>query len=265
MHFKEYCDSIADKLDAQLKGYSHSDLNPADKGELCEVFVKDVIEEALGDLYRIFRGGKIISAGGGISKQLDVVVCSRQAIKFFSNKGKYPTETVKGVFSITSTLDLSKLDDCLAEFASIPKKGYHFVSPKDLYPEKFKIETQRIFENLTPVCCVFAYKGNIQASWIDHLRQWAEANQPNPSLLPTFIIVNKKGMIFRGVSRLAEDSFKFTYHYVDFSATSHPGEAFARLLNDLFNLGKEDQYMQPDYTYYFNADQDSLEMERSQD
>jgi hypothetical protein len=264
MHFKEYCDSIADKLEAQLKGYSHSDLNPADKGELCEVFIKEVIEESLGDMYRIFRGGKVISSGGAISKQLDVVICSRQAIKFYSNKGKYPTETVKGVFSITSTLDLPKLEDCLAEFASIPKKGYHFISPKDLYPEKFKIETQRIFENLTPVCCVFAYHGNIQPSWLAHLRQWIDINKPNPSLMPTFIIVNKKGMIFRRVLKVAEDGCAYSFHYIDFTDTGHPGEAFSRILNDLYNLAKEDQYMQPDYTYYFNADQDSIKMENSQ-
>ena len=98
MHFKDYCDSIADKWEGQLKGYSHGDLNPADKGELCEMFIKEFVEGALGDTYRIFRGGKIITSGGGISKQLDVVVCSRQAIKFFSNKGKYPVEIVKGVY-----------------------------------------------------------------------------------------------------------------------------------------------------------------------
>jgi hypothetical protein len=265
MHFKEYCDSIADKLQAQLKGYSHADLNPADKGELCEVFIKEVIEEALGDTYRIFRGGKIITAGGGISKQLDVVVCSKHAIKFYSNKGKYPTETVKGVFSITSTLDLGKLDDCLVEFASIPKSGYHFIFPKDLYPEKFVVETQRVFENLTPVSCIFAYNGNIQSSWVDHLTQWIEKNNPNPSLTPTFIVVNKKGMIYRVVTRVSDTRWRFSYQYVDFAATGHPGEAFSRILNDLFNLAKEEQYMHPDYIYYFNADQDSVEMGRAQD
>lgn len=263
MHFKEYCDSITDKLAAQLKGYSYNDQNPADKGELCETFIKEVIEEALGDTYRIFRGGKIINSGGGMSKQLDIVVCSRHAIKFYSNKGKYPTETVKGVFSITSTLDLGKLDDCLAEFASIPKTGYHFIMPKNLFPEKFKIETQRVFENITPVCCVFAYHGNIQPSWIDHLLKWINTNKPNPSLTPAFIIVNKRGMIFRKVSKITEERLNYTYHYIDFAATGNPGEAVSRMLHELFNLAKEDQYMQPDYTYYFNADQDAIEMEQS--
>lgn len=263
MHFKDYCDSIADKLEAQLKGYSHSDLNPADKGELCEGFIKEFVEDALGDTYRIFRGGKIINSGGGISKQLDVVVCSRQAIKFFSNKGKYPTEIVKGVFSITATLDLAKLGDCLAEFASIPKKGYHFHLPKDLYTENFKNETQRIFENITPVCVVFAYKGNINASWVDRLMEWINTNNPNPSLTPSFIIVNKKGMIFRRVTKTGENRLNYTFHYIDFAISGHPGEAFTSVLFDLYNLAKEDQYMTVDYSYYFNIDQDSIEMGQS--
>lgn len=261
MHFKEYCDSIADKLEAQLKGYSHTDLNPADKGELCELFVKEFVEDGLGDAYRIYRGGKVISAGGGISRQLDVIACSRQAIKFFSNKGKYPTEIVKGVFSVTATLDLAKLDDCLAEFASIPKEGYHFHMPKDIYPEKFKTATQQIFENITPVCIVFAYKGSIGQQWIDHLVEWIAKNNPNPALTPSFIIVNKKGMIFRQVTKTGENRLKYTFQYVDFAATGHPGEGFTRVLFDLFNLAKEDQYMTVDYSYYFNADQDAIEME----
>jgi len=261
MHFKDYCDSIADKLEAQWKGHSYDDQNPADKGELCEVFVKDFVEDALGDTYRTFRGGKVITSGGGISKQLDVVVCSRQAIKFFSNKGKYPSEIVKGVFSVTSTLELPKLDNCLAEFASIPKTGYHFHFPAHVYPQSFIEDTQRIFENVTPVCVVFAYRGSINASWIDHLSQWIRTNRPPIALTPAFIVVNKKGMIFRDIKKIGENKLSFSYRYIDFAVTAHPGEAFSRILFELFNLAKEDQYMTPDYSYYFNADQDSIELE----
>lgn len=259
MHFIEICDSIAEKLDLDLKGHTYGDLNSQDKGELCELFVRAFLEEALGDNYRIFRGGKIITAGGGISRQIDIILCARSAINFFSHKGKYPTEIVKGAVSVTATLDLSKLDDCLAEFASIPKTGYHFDSPKDLYPEKFREDTQRVFENLTPVCCVFAFKGNVQPSWIQHLLNWINTNSPNPSLTPSLIIVNKKGMIYRQVEKTGKDKAKYTYHFLDLTVSGHPGMALTHLLNELYSLMQEARYMQADYTYYFNADMEAIE------
>jgi hypothetical protein len=83
----------------------------------------------------------------------------------------YPTETVKGVFSITATLDTSKLAHCMAAFNSIPKTGYHFIA-QEIFTEKFKIETKKIYENLTPFTCIFAFKGNIQESWIEYLYAW---------------------------------------------------------------------------------------------
>src|SRR5258708_9564858 len=91
MHFIEICDSIAEKLDLDLKGHTHSDLNSQDKGELCELFVRAFLEEALRDNCRIFRGGKIITAGGGIPQKNHIILCSPTAIQFFSPKPKHPT------------------------------------------------------------------------------------------------------------------------------------------------------------------------------
>src|SRR5882757_3359743 len=115
MFFKNYFNSLADILDAKLKGYERDQMNPADKGELCEVFIKEFLQDTLGDNFRIFRGGKAVNSGGMESKQLDIVVCSKRMITIFLDKGVYPIETVKGVFSITSTLDLAKLDKCMEE------------------------------------------------------------------------------------------------------------------------------------------------------
>jgi hypothetical protein len=157
------------------------------------------------------------------------------------------------------------LDYCLAEFASIPKTGYHFHLPADVYPQTFVEDTQRIFENLTPVCVVFAYQGNINESWIDHLSQWIWSNKPGLAQTPAFIVVNNKGMIFREVKKVGDKKLSFSYRYIDFAVTKHPGEAFSRMLFELFNLAKEDQYMTPDYSYYFNADQDSIDLERSKE
>jgi hypothetical protein len=253
MFFKGYFNSVADILEARLKGYERDQMNPADKGELCEVFIKEFLQDALGDNFRILRGGKVVNCLGEESKQLDIVLCSKRTIKIFSDKGIYPTETVKGVISITSTLDLTKLDKCLEEFNSIPKTNYHFIGQK-FYPEKFREETQRVFEDATPVTCIFAYYGDIETSWKDHLVNWIKRNNPNHSLTPDIIIVNKKGMIFKHLQKIGEKRFSATYHYIDFRLSSHPGEAFSRMLNELYNLSHEELFMQPDYTFYFNSD-----------
>jgi hypothetical protein len=141
----------------------------------------------------------------------------------------------------------------MQEFSSIPKTGYHFIA-QQFFPEKFKRETQQVFENLTPVTCVFAYYGNIQASWVDHLKLWIQDNKPNPSLTPDFIVVNKKGMIYKVVKKAGDNKLTFTYNFIDFAVTQYPGDAFSRILNELYNLSNEELYMQPDYTHYFNND-----------
>ena len=253
MLFKNYFDSVATILEAKLNSYERDQMNPADKGELCELFIKDFIEDALSDNFKIFRGGKIVNCLGASSKQLDIVLCSKRTIKIFSDKGIYPTETVKGVFSITATLDLPKLIDCLKEFNSIPKTGYHFTAQK-FFPEQFKIETQRIYENATPFTCIFAYKGNIQSSWINDLYKWITENKPNPSLTPDIIVVNKKGMILKKWTKTGDNKFNVTYHFIDFEVSLNPGECFSRILYDLYNLSYEEFFLQPDYTEYFNND-----------
>ena len=129
---------VTDKVFAHGGDSSEHSHHPQHMGELCELFVKSFLDAALGDNYRVFRGGTIITAGGRISRQMDIILCAKSAINFFSHKGKYPTEIVKGAVSVTATLDLAKFDDCLTEFASIPKTGYHFASPKELYTYKFR-------------------------------------------------------------------------------------------------------------------------------
>jgi hypothetical protein len=41
MFFKGYFNSVSDILEARLKGYERDRMNPADKGESCEVFIKE--------------------------------------------------------------------------------------------------------------------------------------------------------------------------------------------------------------------------------
>jgi hypothetical protein len=95
MFFKERLISIAEIIDAKFKGYANIAENaPADKGELCELFIKQVLLDALGDSFKIFRGGKIVNCLGVELKQIDILLTGKLNIKLFEDKGIYPTETV---------------------------------------------------------------------------------------------------------------------------------------------------------------------------
>ena len=77
MFFKEYFKSIADVIDAKYKGHITLNQNNADKGELCEIFIRDFLVETLGDSFKIARGGKIIDFTGNYSRQLDIVLTAK--------------------------------------------------------------------------------------------------------------------------------------------------------------------------------------------
>ena len=127
MFFKDYFISIANIIDSKFRGYEKITRNPADKGELCEIFMKEFLLDALEDSFKIFRGETIVNSLEIESKQIDIILTGKKSIKLFGDKGIFPTETVQGCFSITATLTKDKLIDCCNEFKSIPKKGYGFL------------------------------------------------------------------------------------------------------------------------------------------
>src|SRR5689334_13104197 len=109
MFFKDYFISIAEIINSQFRGYEAITKNPADKGELCEIFIKNFLQESLGDSFKIFRGGRIVNCLDAESKQIDIILTGKRSIKLFGDKGIFPTETVQGCFSITATLTKEKL------------------------------------------------------------------------------------------------------------------------------------------------------------
>jgi len=263
MIFQEYFNSVADVLAAKLKGYVRRELNNADKGELCEVFIKDFLFDSFGHLFQIFRGGKIVNSKEEYSYQLDVIVCRKRTIKLFSDKGVYPLESVMGVFSITSTLDPSKLEECCKGLLSIPKRNYKFNIPNQ-FPDSFKVQTANIYKFITPYTCVFAFDGSINDKWIKKLNDIVDCTDPALySLLPSLIVVNKKGMILKskinssGISDKSQIKLeKPTFDFIDLQNSDYYGDCFGRIVNELFNLSHEELYMQFDYTSYFNRDLD---------
>jgi len=85
MFFKDYFNSVAECMNFKYKGHQRKNQNPVDKGELCEIFIKEFLEDTFSDHFKIFRGGKIISSDNGESKQLDIVLCSKNS-KYYGLK-----------------------------------------------------------------------------------------------------------------------------------------------------------------------------------
>ena len=110
---------IVDVLDVRYRALGNIDPNNADKGEVCEIFIKDVLSELLSGQLQVFRGGKIVNVDGKKSDQMDIVVCWRSAFRIFGDKGLYPVESVAGAFSVTSTLTKQKLDQTIRNLGSV--------------------------------------------------------------------------------------------------------------------------------------------------
>ena len=219
MFFKGFFQGIADTIDARFKSYDLPNQNPADKGELCEIFISDFLEESLGDNFRIFRGGRIIDHEGNSSKQVDVILTNKRSMKVFSNKGVYPTEIVQGIVSITATLSLNKLKDCIAEFDSIPKENFNF-SMKSAYPEEFFHKSVDIWRTLIPYKCVFAFKGEIKADWISVIEDYDYQNPIQINSMPDLIIVNKVGIIEKDIYKDSEGQVKARFGFVSFKISN---------------------------------------------
>ncbi len=54
MFFNNYFNSVAEIIQAKFNGSSYNDQNPADKGELCEIFIKEFLIDSIGDNFISF-------------------------------------------------------------------------------------------------------------------------------------------------------------------------------------------------------------------
>ena len=85
MFIKAYFNSIMEKLDAEFRGMEIRGQNPSDKGELCEIFLKNLLDDIFSDQFKIFRGGKVINIDENESKQMDIVLLAKNTPKLFGN------------------------------------------------------------------------------------------------------------------------------------------------------------------------------------
>lgn len=252
MFFKNYLNGLSEMLEVKFKSNKRAGINSADKGELCEIFIKDFLDNYLDNHYKIFRGGNVVNVLGEQSPQLDIILTNGNTLKIFDDKGIYPIETLVGVFSITSNLTLQKFKEDLLLLEKIPKRGYCFRMEK-YFGEKFKDETQKVWEHIIPFSCVFGFEGELKDSWKDELNNHL-ANATNKSLCPTIVMVNKKGMFEKFIEKQPNGDIKHFYDFFPLDTPDGQGYAFSKILYDLYNLSAEQNYRRPDYANYFKSD-----------
>ena len=252
MVFKNYLNGLSDQLDTKFKSHLRPDLNSADKGELCELFTKDFLNNYIDNHYKIFRGGNVVNILGEQSPQLDIILTSRNTLKIFDDKGLYPIETLVGVFSVTSNLTLKKFKEDLSVLTKIPKRGFCFHMEK-YFGDKFREETHKVWENAIPFSCVFGFTGDLTEKWMDELNSHLAA-AVNKSLCPTIIMVNKKGMFEKFIRKDSNGDIVHYYEFVRLASPDFQGYAFSKILLGLYNLSAEQNYRRPDYGNYFKAD-----------
>lgn len=252
MFFKDYFNSIADQLDAKYRGIQRQ--KPDDKGELCEVFIKDFLTDFLSDQFKIFRGGNIINIDGSKSRQLDVILTAKNTIKIFDDKGFYPIESVYAVFSITSTLNHPKLLDCFEEFKSIPKQNPHFEFHHPLDRENVLKKWKERF----PFKCIFGFTGSINQKWEDELNGMVNKDMNLKEMLPDFTIINKKGTVIKIHKKPCKmcngSETNKDFHYTDFNQYKYYGAVFPLMLNELYFLSTWQESIAIPYQDYFNKE-----------
>ena len=256
MFFKNHFLAVADIIDARYRAYKRPGQNAADKGELCEIFIKDFLQESLGDIFKVFRGGKIIDCEGIESKQLDVILTGKRIMKLFGDKGIYPTETVYGAISITSTLTKRKLKACIEEFDSIPKGNFNFMG-HGIYDEEFIQQSVDVWRTQIPYKCLFAYQGNFKEEWISDILNHNYKNPIAINSMPDLIIVNKVCMIEKNYDVNENRQVRINLKYTDFKQYKNYGVPFSKLLYHLNNLCNEELFLIPEFSKYFNRDMEA--------
>lgn len=254
--FRDYFNSVADILGSKfnsIKSVEHS----ADKGELCEIFVKEFLDHSFSDIYRVIRGGQIVNIDGLKSKQLDVILIAKNSLRIFHEKGIYPVESVFGVFSIKSYLNKEKFSICNEEFKSIPKinlKIHTIIFSKNIVIEQWK--------KFVPFKCVFAYNGDINEEWAVELNEIVNKNPESKIFLPDIILVNKKAMIKKIIEKPTKTidgkNINVDFFYTRFGDNPESynfyGAGLEHILVELYNLGGWQFFITPEYNEYFNKD-----------
>lgn len=250
--FKKHYISVAACLEAKANALLSG--HTGDMGELCEIFVKEFLEDSFGGIARIFRGGTVIDSQGNTSKQVDIVISPINTLKISSDKGLYPIESVYGVFSITKKLDHKKIfskdprdGGCVENLKTVGmlKPMFHFL----FEGSSLKLPDLEFHKASHPYKCVFGYTGDINSGWVDELNQIVQQSPNDCGFLPDLIVVNKKGYIDKRYKNQ-----KAYFDYVDLTKTGNYGSPFIMLVHSLLLFLDWQNALRPEYHLYFNQD-----------
>lgn len=258
MFFKDYLNSIANLLQVKLQGFKQQE-HSGDIGELCEFFIQDFLQDSFAGNLRVFRGGQIINLDNKKSEQIDIVLCSQDSIKIFSNKGLYPIETVFGVVNIKKKLTHSNLFStkkrgcgAIKNFQSIPKDNINIQALPKIHPIALAN-----FKKRFPCKVIFAYEGKILPAWETELNKLAET-EGALDYLPDIIVVNKQGMIMKcpdgKVVLTTGKTLAKHFHLTKFKEEKGYHAPFIFILNELYKNAGWQRVMSPAYEEYFNRD-----------
>lgn len=209
-------------------------LHAGTKGQLRELFVRQLLQPILPDKY-IIGSGNIITAYNQVSNQIDVIVCDKRIVSpllFQGDVGIFPVESVLSTIEVKSTLTLDELRKS-HQSASLTNKFKHCTTPHppiehhvqavfafatDL-SQNGRSEIDRYVElsasddsGLKSICVVG------RGCWIKTDEGWSDWTMPGiGGEIVAFLIATANTIQRRGLTRRAPD-------LRDYATFIHPGD-----------------------------------------
>lgn len=188
-------------LNAKLESsklYVHNGLRGTCREEDLINVIRDCIPECYG-----MKAGQIFSSDNKISKQIDVVIFDTIFSNYFKKDSSaylFPCESVYGSIEVKTMLNKESFEEAIANIKSVRELNREKANCLDITPirhidlskETFRYNEDRTNEYLN---IIFAYDSVNEDTLIEYI---INLNY-DYELLPTFIYVHKKGLIFSKV------------------------------------------------------------------
>ena len=243
-------------LNAKLESsrlYEHNGLKGSCREEDLINIIRDCIPECYG-----MKAGQIFSNDDKMSKQIDVVIYDNVFSNFFKKDSSaylFPCESVYGSIEVKTMLDEKSFKDAIENIKSVRELKRENANCLDITPIRhldlskgtFKYNENRTNEYLN---IVFAYDSVSEETLSEYIKKL----EYDYEMLPSFIYIHKKGIIFTKVNVENEVSYLGMNHSINNNyALSKYGEdaltAFFILLNAML---EQIQLKSIDYTKLCN-------------
>ena len=204
-------------LNAKLESsrlYDHNGLKGTCREEDLISVIRDCIPECYG-----MRSGQIFSNDDKMSKQIDVVIYDNVFSNFFKKDSSaylFPCESVYGSIEVKTMLDEKSFKEAIENIKSVRELKREkstcldIISLRhlDLSKNTFRYNENRANEYLN---IIFAYDSVNEKT----LNEYIQKLEYDYELLPTFIYVYKKGIIFAKVNVENDISYLGMNHLVN--------------------------------------------------